>query len=60
MKTAIQWLEEKWHLDENITVETFDEALKIEKEQIEKAFIDGHKDNYWPNAELYYTVKYKL
>ena len=42
MKTAMQWLKERYNNNINLTIEDFKEALEKEKEQIKKAYKDHH------------------
>jgi ABC-type Zn2+ transport system substrate-binding protein/surface adhesin len=42
MKTAMQWLQERYNNNINLTIEDFKEALEKEKEQITKAYKDHH------------------
>ena len=59
MKTAVQWLKEKWYSDERITDETFEQAKEIEKQQMRSAscpYIGGWEDDEF---EYWYNEKYK-
>jgi hypothetical protein len=41
MKTAMQWLQERYNNNINLTIEDFKEALEIEKEQIMNSYREG-------------------
>jgi hypothetical protein len=44
MKTAMQWLQERYNNNINLTIEDFKEALEKEKEQIIEAHAFGADD----------------
>jgi hypothetical protein len=51
-QTAIEWLKEKWYSDERITDETFEQALKIENQQIIDAYETAYMDGYYDIGKL--------
>jgi hypothetical protein len=71
MKTAMQWLQERYNNNINLTLEDFNEALEKEKEQIMNAYCDGAKggangtkgqhENGWVSIQMrnkYYNQTY--
>jgi hypothetical protein len=44
MKTAMQWLQERYNNNINLTLEDFKEALEKEKEQIVNAHTEGYSN----------------
>ena len=71
MKTAMQWLQERYNNNINLTIEDFKEALEKEKEQIMNAYCDGAKggangtkgqhENGWVSIQMrnkYYNQTY--
>jgi uncharacterized protein YoaH (UPF0181 family) len=58
-QTAVEWLEKNIKLDMSSfeIIELFNEALEIEKKQIEEAF--EHIDFNLDNGEAYYEKMYK-
>jgi hypothetical protein len=62
MKTAVEWLAEKYNL---VDTEEYKQAKELEKQQITKAFDDGFKDNSrfenpnYRDSEQYYEQTFK-
>ena len=60
MKTAMQWLKERYNNNINLTLEDFKEALEKEKEQIIDAYCEGFKEgsegNRIKSEEYYYDL----
>jgi hypothetical protein len=67
-QTAVEWLQEQFDNsdDDFITIEEFNQAKEMEKEQIEYAYCDGVDDEYEHhinneprrNSEQYYNEKF--
>jgi hypothetical protein len=60
MKTAIQWLQERYNNNINLTLEDFNEALEKEKEQIIYDYMNGKYYHQYEDitAEQYYNQTY--
>ncbi len=60
MKTAIQWLQERYNNNINLTIEDFKEALEKEKEQIIYDYMNGKYYHQYEDitAEQYYNQTY--
>jgi putative NIF3 family GTP cyclohydrolase 1 type 2 len=62
MKTAVQWLIEHLNLDEtspNYNKLIIDQALEMEKEQLNDACYDGYYQEVMYDTRAYYDNKYK-
>ena len=60
MKTAMQWLQERYNNNINLTIEDFKEALEKEKEQIIYDYMNGKYYHQYEDitAEEYYNQTY--
>jgi hypothetical protein len=60
MKTAMQWLQERYNNNINLTIEDFKEALEKEKEQIIFDYMNGKYYHQYEDitAEEYYNQTY--
>ncbi len=59
--TAVQWIQTLYNnIDEPLTLDDFNYALQLEREQIEEAYIDGLKaDSMCNTASEYYNQTFK-
>ena len=63
-KTAVEWLIEQYENDFPLTFDAMEQALEMEKEQIENAFNQGFSTPQWDKskenkAEQYYNENFK-
>ena len=59
-QTAVEWLYERLQTEPYLTLQDFQQAKQMEREQIEKAWDDGFDTGYLSpnNAEKYYNEIY--
>lgn len=60
-QTAVEWLQEL-ELQRDLTLEDYEQAKEMEKEQIESAYRKGYTESSWgrhSNSEQYYNETYK-
>ena len=58
MKTAVEWLEEKFlKTDGNLYAEDFTKAKEMEKQQIVLSYKDGRSDQQSPKHSIWFNRK---
>ena len=60
-QTAVEWLQEL-ELQRDLTLEDYEQAKAMEKQQIESAYRKGYTESSWgrhSNSEQYYNKTYK-
>ena len=60
-QTAVEWLQEL-ELQRDLTLEDYEQAKAMEKEQIESAYRKGYTESSWgrhSNSEQYYKLTFK-
>lgn len=60
-QTAVEWLQEL-ELQRDLTLEDYEQAKAMEKEQIENAYRKGYTESSWgrhSNSEQYYNETFK-